>query len=192
MFSIMKIHKKYITTIAAVWTGCFILFLAAYIILLVPQQKSKKRIEGQLAEVMQKHNSALTANQEDTKKRKNEEIEKLRETMKNFAYDYEDSANLTFDISQIANNKKVNSFSFKMQEDSRGSQGSDLQYIQENSIDISFIGDFIQFATILNALERHQPVVFVDNFKITRSALEDSNHRTNMKLAVFLRKPQDS
>ena len=188
----MKIHKKYITTIAAVWAGCFILFLAAYIVLLVPQQKSKKRIESQLAEVMQQHNSALTANQEDTKQRKNEEIEKLREAMKKFAYDYEDSANLTFDISQIANNKKVNSFSFKMQEDSRGRQGSDLQYIQENCIDISFTGDFIKFATFLNALERHQPVVFVDNFKITRSALEDSNHRTNMKLAVFLRKPKES
>ena len=191
MFS-MKTNKKYLITIAMVWAGCFMLFLAAYIVLLVPQQKSKKRIESQLAEIIKRHNSALTANQGDTKKRKNEEIEKLQETMRNFAYDSEDSANLTFDISQIANEKKVNSFSIKMQEDSRGTQGSELKYIQENSIDISFTGDFNQFATFLNALERHQPVVFVDNFKITRSALEDSNHRANMKLAVFLRKPQDS
>jgi len=188
----MKKNKKYLITVAMVWAGCFILFLAAYIVLLVPQQKSKKRIESQLTEIMQRHNSALTANQEDTKKRKNEEIEKLRETMRNFAYESEDSANLTFDISQIANEKKVNSFSIKMQEDSRGGQGGDLKYIQENHINISFTSDFNQFATFLNALERHQPVVFVDNFKITRSAVKDSKHRANMKLAVFLRKPQDS
>ena len=189
---LMKTNKKYLITVAMVWAGCFVLFLAAYMVLLVPQQKCKKRIESQLAEIIQRHNSASTANQEDTKKRKNEEIEKLRETMTNFAYDSEDSANLTFDISQIANEKKVNSFSIKMQEDSRGGQKGDLKYIQENCIDISFTGDFNQFATFLNALERHQPVVFVDNFKITRSAAEDSNHRANMKLAVFLRKPQDS
>ncbi len=189
---LMKIQKKYLITVAIVWAGCFMLFLFVYIALLVPQQKSKKRVESQLAEIIQRHNSALTANQEDTKKRKNEEIEKLRETMKNFAYDSEDSANLTFDISQIANEKKVNSFSIKMQEDRRGGQAGDLKYIQENSIDISFTGDFNQFVTFLNALERHQPVVFVDNFKIIRSAVEDSNHKANMKLAVFLRKSQDS
>ncbi len=189
---LMKTNKKYLITVAIVWAGCFMLFLAAYMILLVPQQKSKKRTESQLTEIIQRHNSALKANQEDTKKRKNEEIKKLRETMKNFAYDSEDSANLTFDISQIANEKKVNSFSIKMQEDRRGAKGSELKYIQENSINISFTGDFNQFANFLNALERHQPVVFVDNFKITRSAVENSSHRANMKLAVFLRKPQDS
>jgi Tfp pilus assembly protein PilO len=189
---LMKIQKKYLITVAIVWAGCFMLFLFAYIALLAPQQKSKKRVESRLADIIQRHNSALTANQEDTKKSKNEEIEKLRETMRNFAYDFEDSANLTFDISQIANEKKVNSFSIRMQEDSRGAQKEDLKYIQENRIDISFTSDFNQFATFLNALERHRPVVFVDNFKITRSAVDDSNHRTNMKLAVFLRKPQDS
>jgi len=188
----MKIQKKYLITVAIVWAGCFMLFLFAYIALLVPQQKNKKRVESRLADIIQSHNSALTANQEDTKKRKNEEIEKLQETMKNFAYDSEDSANLTFDISQIANEKKVNSFSIRMQEDSRGAQKGDLKYIQENRIDISFTGDFNQFAIFLNALERHKPVVFVDNFKITRSTADDSNHRTNMKLAVFLRKHQDS
>lgn len=190
MFSI-KTNKKYLITVAMVWAGCFILFLAVYIVLLAPQQKTKKRTESQIAEIIQKHNSALTANQEDNKQRKNEEIEKLRQTMKNFAYDLDDSPNLTFDISQIANENKVSSFSIKIQEDTRGEQKSDLKYIQESDIDISFTGDFNRFATFLNALERHQPVVFVDNFKITRSAVDDSNHRTNMKLAVFLRKPQD-
>ena len=82
---LMKTNKKYLITVAMVWAGCFMLFLAAYMVLLVPQQKSKKRIESQLSEIIRRHNSASTANQEDTKRRKNEEIEKLRETMRNFA-----------------------------------------------------------------------------------------------------------
>lgn len=167
------------------------LSLFAYIVLLAPQQKIKKTVESQLGDITKKYNSALTADQEDTKKKKNEEIEKLLDTVRKFAYEVEDSANLTFDISQIANDKKVNSFSIKIQEDIRGAQKSDLKYIQESNIDIGFAGDFNQFATFLNALERHQPVVFVDNFKITRSTLEDSNHKANMRLAVFSRKPQD-
>jgi len=188
--SFMKINRKYFMIVALIWAGCFILFVFAYMVVLAPQQKSKKQVENQYAETKQIYDSVVKASQEETKIRLNEEIENLRNQLQDFAVDFEASANLTFDISQIANEKKVDSFSIKTQEDSRGSSGPDLKHLKENRIDISFAGDFTQFATFLNALERHRPVVFVDNFKITRSTTGDSNHRANMRLAVFVLKQQ--
>ncbi len=189
---LMKTHKKHFTTVALIWAGSLIPFFFAYMIALAPQQKSKKQVRWQLAETKQMYDFAIRASQEETKIKSNEEIENLRSKLKDFVVDFEDSANLIFDISQIANEKKVDSFSIKGQEAHRGSTVLDLKHLQENRIDINFTGAFNQFATFLNSLERHQPVIFVDNFKITRSARGDSSHKVNMKLAAFVRKRQVS
>ncbi|MHC4543683.1 MAG: GspMb/PilO family protein [Planctomycetota bacterium] len=188
----LKTYRKYFTIVAVIWAGCLIPFALIFVIALAPQQKSKRQIENQLAGMKQTYDSAKKAGQEETKTKQKEEIENLRNQVKDFMVDFEDSANVTFDISQIANEKKVSSFSIKMQEGNKEAARTDLKHLQENQINISFEGDFNQFATFLNALERHRPVVFVDKFKIARSQREDTGHKVNMRLAVFVRKQQDS
>ena len=186
----MKIYRKYFTTAALIWAGCFILFLFVYMIVLAPQKKTRKHIENQLAEKKRIYNSALKATEEETRIWLNEQIENLRSKLNGFVINFEDSANLTFDISQIASEKKLDSFSIKGKDTSKGS--ADFKYLSENHIDVSFAAAFNQFATFLNALERHWPVIFVDSFKITRSKRGDPSHKVNMSLAVFVRKRQDS
>lgn len=190
--SFIKTHKKYLTIVGLIWVGCLVLFLFSYIVLLSPQLKHKKTMETRLADIKQNYESALKSTQEEAKIKTNEEINNLQNRIKDFVVASDNAANLTFDISQVASEKKVGSFNIKMQENKRGSTELDFNYLRESQIDIGFEGDFIQFATFLNALERHRPVVFVDNFKIIRSTMSDSSHRVTMKLAVFVRKQQES
>jgi hypothetical protein len=122
-----------------------------------------------------------------------EQIENLRNKLKNFVIDFKDSANLTFDISQIAGQKGVSSFSIETKKGSGPPQKTSDKHLSESYIDISFSAvDFNQFAALLNALERHQPVIFVNKFAITRSKKGESEHQVKMNLAVFVRKIQDT
>ena len=190
MFS-LKNHKKYLIAAGVIWAACFVVFLLAYILVLGPQKNYIKRIDNKLNERKQLFESALRAARGETKIRLNEQIERLQSRLNDFVIDFEDSANLTFDISQIANEEKVASFSIKTK-DSRGlSAIPDCSYICENQIEISFTGGFNQFATFLNALERHRPVLFIDKFMITRSGQEGSGYQVDMNVAVFVRKPQE-
>ena len=184
------IYKKYLTKLALVWVSCFVLFFIVHILVMVPQKKAKQQIEKQLAEQKRIYNSAMEATQPGTKAVLNEKIENLRNKLRDFAIDFEDSANLTFDISQIANAEKVDSFSVKAQNNRKNSTSSDSKYIGENRVEVSFSGGFNQFAAVLNALERHRPVIFVDRFKITRSSKDSSSHRANMNLTFLVRKQQ--
>jgi len=188
------IFKKYLKTVALIWSGCLVMFFIVYIYLLAPQRKTKKQIEKQLADKKQTYDSALKVTQEETKKQLEEQLGNLRNTLRNFVIDFEDSTHLTLDISQIAGEKKVASFTIKGKDDRRGrsSEIPGCENICENHIKISFNADFNQFATFLNALERHRPVLFVDRFTITRSDDDPSSHPVNMDLAVFVRKPQTS
>jgi len=189
--SSLKSHKKYFITAGAIWAACFVVFLLAYILVLGPQKNYIKRIDNKLAERKQAFESARRAARGETKIRLNEQIERLQSRLNDFVINFEDSANLTFDISQIANEEKVASFSIKTK-DSRGlSAIPDCSYICENQIEISFTGGFNQFATFLNSLERHRPVLFIDKFVITRSGQEDSGYQVDMDVAVLVRKPQE-
>ncbi len=186
----IKTHKKYLTTAGLIWAACFVVFLFAYMLVLGPQKNYKKRIENEIAERKQLYESALRAAQKETKIRLNEEIERLRSRLKDFVIDFEDSTDLTFDISQIANEKKVASFSNKVKKSGGLSPIPDCKYISENHIVVSFIGSFNQFATFLNALERHRPVIFVDKFTITRSGQDTSVYRVTLNVAALVKKQQ--
>lgn len=186
-------YRKYFTKVALIWAGCFALFFFVHMLMLAPQKNSKERLEKQLAEKKQVYNSALKAAQKETRIQLNEQIEYLRNKLKNFVIDFENSANLTFDISQIANEKEVTSFNIETKKDSSRDTAMSDNYISESRIDISFLtADFNQFATLLNALERHRPVIFVDRFAIIRAERGGSDHQVNMSLAVFVRNKQDS
>ncbi|MHC4570932.1 MAG: hypothetical protein ACYS0C_02490 [Planctomycetota bacterium] len=187
-----SIYKKYIMKAALIWAGCFVLLVFVYMLMLAPQKKSKNQIEKQLDEKQQMYESVLKATQEETKIQLKEQIERLQNDLGNFVIDFEDSANLTFDISQIANEKEAASFSIKAQKKDkrRDSKTPDYDYISEDRIDIKFTSGFNQFAAFLNALERNRPVVFIDKFTIARSKEGKSDHQVSMDVAVFVRKRQ--
>lgn len=185
-----SIYGKYFTKVALAWMSCFVVFFFAYMLMLAPQKKSKEQLGKQLEEKKQLYSSALSATQKETQIKLDEQIKQLRERLKTFVVDFEDSTDVTFDISQIANAKEITSFSIatNKRDRSRDPTISD-KYIYESRIDISFLtSDFNQFAALLNALERHRPVIFVDNFAITRSNKGSSDRHVNMSLAVFVRR----
>jgi Tfp pilus assembly protein PilO len=185
------VHIQYLKTAGVVWAACFVILLLAYVLILRPQKNSRKLIESRLTEKKQVYESALRAAQKETKTRLNEQIGRLQNRLKDFVVDFEDSANLTFEISQIADDRKVASFSIKGKDNLVISGEPVFKYISENQIVISFIGGFNQFATFLNALERHRPVLLVDKFAITRSGQDDSAFRVNLNVAAFVRKQKD-
>ncbi len=187
----IKIYKVYLIRTAIAWAVCLVLFVLAYMLILGPQRSSRKRLESTLTEKKQQYEMAQIAAQEQTKVRLNEQIEKLRDTIKDFVVDFEDSANLTFDIGRIASEEKVASFSIKNNDKQSVSEIPDCNSICENHIDISFMAGFDQFATFVNALERHQPVLFVNEFTISRSKKGQSTYQVVLDVAAFVRKQQD-
>jgi len=176
---------------AIAWAACLALFILAYILVLGPQKSSRKRLESTLAENKELYEFAQRATQEQTKIRLHKQIDGLQDRLKDFVVDFEDSANLTFDIGRIANEEDVSSFSIKHNDKQGVSEIPDCTSICENHIDISFIAGFNQFATIVNALERHQPVLFVNEFIISRSNKGESTYQVSLDVAAFVKKQHE-
>ena len=183
------IYKKNLMTVALIWVGCFILFSLVYMLVLGPQRKTKKNIETILSEKKQQYQSALKATEEETKIQLRGQIEQLQDKLKEYVVNFEDSADLTFDIGQIAREQNIASFSIKAKGQSGFSEIPNCNYIGENYIDISFAGQFNKFVVFLNTLERHRPAIFVDGFTITRSRdRQDQEHLSSLSVSVFVKK----
>ncbi len=183
-----QIHKKYLTNMLLIWSGCFILFLFVYLIVLAPQNKTKKRIQTRLDKMKKEFTDAQQASQVQNQRNLKKRIDELRESTGDFVINFEDSANLTFDISQIADRLRVTALSIK----SKGNRPiPDCEHISENQIYISFDAAFNQFFALLNELERHRPVVFIEKFAVTRSNNNYSKNDVSMTLSVFATKREN-
>ncbi len=188
----MKVYKKYFTTVALIWAACFTVFVFCYLLFLAPQNSTKKQIENKLSDKRQRYESITRVAQEENRTRVKEEIERLQNRLRDFVVDFEDLADLTFDISKIASEKKVAAFSIKGKDTEMVSPILNCKYICEGRIEISFTAGFNQFAAFLNALERHRPVLFVDSFTTGRPGQQEGTGcQATMSTAMLVRKQQE-
>lgn len=186
-----SICKKNVKVLISAWFGSLVMFLLVYILVLMPQQNIKKQSREVLNEKERLYSSAVKASQENARIRLKEQSVALSDKLMAFVVDFEDSADLIFDISQIANETEVASFSIKAR-DARQRKKAGFDYISEDQIDIQFTADFNKFISLLNSLERFKPIILIDRFHIIRSKAEGSNHDASVSLAVFVKKQQES
>lgn len=176
------IYKKYIKNIILIWSGCLVLFILAYLFIIIPQKEAWKQIDEKFAEAGKTYEMAKNLTKEEGRNRLNQQLEELRENAKSWVID-RDSAALTFEIKKIADDKKLGSFSNKTKNNVE-IPGS--KYICEHNIYVTFTSGFNHFAEFINALERYRPVIFVDKFFITRSKDNNAGHEVSASLAVFV------
>jgi hypothetical protein len=171
-----------------VWAASFVLFVPVYLFVISPRSQVKALLVKESAEKKQMYEASLNAATEESKKKLADEIESLKSKLSDYAVEFEESANLTFDISRIAADKQVSSFTIKATDQAGDSGQLGSENLQENHIAISFESNFRRFAAFLNAIERHRPVIFVDRFRMLRGEQGVASHKVDMDLSIFVRK----
>ncbi len=188
---ILRKNSSNLKILAIVWMASLMLAVLAYMLLLSPQNSRKKDLLNTLTEEKQTYELAQKAAQQETQICLTEQIVALRDRLKTFMVDSDEADNLTFDISRIAQDKNVDSLKVENKSNSfTAEEDNARKNINERHIDISFSAGFSQFAAFLNALERHQPVLFVNQFKLTLSSQGRQTYRVNMDVAALVKKQQ--
>lgn len=188
----MGAYRKYLITMGIVWGSSLVLFAIAYYTVITPQLKVKAKLLKEANEKKDLFNVAINASLDENKKKLMSEVELLRSKLNSYVSEYEESANLTFAISRIAGDKQVNAFTVKASDQDKQQDTLMSKNLQENRMEISYTSDFMQFLNFLNTLERHQPVVFVDRFKVQRGEHGGAPGKVDMSLSFFVRKKQES
>lgn len=184
----MKVRHKYLLIAAAVWGPCLMVATAFYGLVLRPQVDYRHRLETDIVQAKEDYARAVEAARPDTQARLTEQVERLRGRVADFLIGLEEAPSLAFEIGDLAYATRLESFGMKPT-NARAS-GPQVERLNEKRLQVNFVAGFPRFAAFLNALERHQPAVFVETFTINRPMETDAEPRVDMGLAVLVEKPQ--
>ena len=185
------VYKKYLVTIAMIWGACVVGFVCGYMMVIAPALETKVKVEAELLEKQGIRDTANDTTSAIAKKRLKDELAKLQATLGDYAVSYENAAGLTFDISKIVTDKGIVGFKIISLSKDSFAPIQNCKSIGENMFKIGFEGSFQQFAYFLNRLERHTPVIFIDEFSIEAQHSDKENKTVSMAVSVFVLKPKD-
>jgi hypothetical protein len=183
-----KTYKKYLKVSALIWTVCLAAFVLFYLFIFSPQNKTHKDIEKKIIQGKQEYEQAQRAAKSEIQASMNEEIGLLQNKLENFVLDSKSAADLTFDISQMAKECSLSSFNVQSS-DMQVAASSEPNSIFEKHIKVSFVAGFNEFAVFLNSLERHKPVLFVNEFILSRQNNDKTTYQVILDLAALVQKP---
>lgn len=180
-----KLSKKtiYLAIAAGIMAVCIMVFVGVFV--LCPQRKAIRAIDGCIREVEQALINPKTNGHSSDVSALKEELSSAQKNLSRYVVSSEQASDLTVDIGKIAKQAGVQNLhsTNRMQ----GSYGpiNECQHIREGRIQIKFKSSFSQFAGFINLLERNQPVIFIDYFKIKCSTANSSRHEVDMVLTFF-------
>jgi len=185
-----RIHKRYLKTISIIWSCSAVMLALGYMTVLGPQGGVCRNVSRELSEKERAYDEALEASQQETKDRLAEQLERVRCRVGDFAVEFEGSADVTFDIGRIVDELGIESFNIRNLGGGDKDRKAETKYVDENAVGITFVADFSQFASLLNKIERHRPVLFVERFCISTPERSGSKPEVSMDLVYLVKKPQ--
>lgn len=186
----MRVRNKYLVIMAAVWGPCLAMAVAAYALVLRPQIDLRRQLEGDVVQAKAVYARAVEASKSETQTRLTKQVERLESRIGDFLVGFDVAPALAFEIGDLARETRLESFGMKPVSAQTTGPVAERENLAEKHLNVSFEGGFPQFASFLNALERHHPVIFVETFTINRPLETDSRPRADMGLAVLVEKPR--
>jgi len=188
--ALLRKYKNYFKISGLILIVSLIAFALVFFFIINPKIKLKKDIVNKLNQSKQEYEMAQLAASPKTQANINEEVGVLQDRLNDFVLDYKSAADLTFDISQIASECSVSSFSVQSSDMQMIPSVSDPNNIFEKRIKVSFMAGFPEFAAFLNSLERHEPVLFINEFVLSRHNKDKTIFQVSLELAALVQKQE--
>jgi hypothetical protein len=187
----MKVRNKYLLSVLIVWGPCLAAAVGFHLFVLRPQMRRVEALEAELVDARALHNRATEAAKEENQIRLDRAVEELHQRISDFVLRLEAGPDLAFEIAELANQSGVESFAMRPRAEKGLENVANCDLIGEKRIDVSFAARFHGFAALLNAVERHRPVLFVETFAIDRPRTPSAQPEASMELAVLVEKPHE-
>jgi hypothetical protein len=182
--------KKKSIVLIGLWLACCMPSVLLYIMAVAPQNKILKQLKLQVAEKTETYTFLKGAKGQGQQAKINTDFEDLRQYFSDFVLSGNDLSNLDLMLGQISLKNRFDSFSSKSMDDLKNDKVDNFKYIGERRLKLSFLTDFRSLCTFVNELERHQPIIFIDQFSLTSDSTNDSLPLAGMELAVFFEKQE--
>jgi len=184
---VLSEHKRFIEV-----GLCWLISIAAtgivYALFLMPLNRSVKKIENLVNEKMEKLNHASHLVSQQSLLTSEERLARSREQFGRFVKVSDQVSDFALNVSQIAEGLLIKNLSTEGRAEGIFHEIPNCSSIGMNRIDVSWQGTYPQFVRMVNALERHQPVILIDQFTLSGGETNVKSSRVKMALAMLVEK----
>lgn len=179
--------KQYWIIVGCVWLIGLLLSVAAFGLVLMPQEARFSQVHKQLKAGQDEIELARTASLDSTQAKQVEELESLRTQLRCFSTSPMKQDGLVFEVSRLASDLKLEEYAGKTRDDVEKKSHSAVKTpLDRMFLDLKFLGTFDQFARFVNELERNHPVLFIENASIARTNDETNLHQVKLLLSFLV------
>lgn len=170
------------------WLTLVIACALIYIALLSPQSNRLSELETQALNRQKEYEAALESNNIKVRSQHLQKLVAAQNTLDQYATGMGSISSMTLDIGRLAAQQKLKMFASKEITGKSYRELANCTEMGTNSIEVSFVASYPQFATFVNQLERHDPVIMADHFNITRTAKNANENEVEITLTVLVTK----
>ena len=183
---ITPLQKKIIQTYGIAWLVSLVVLLAFHFGVVSSVSSELESLNSELATAQNEIASVRQIQGKENRKKFIDKLEKLHSELSAFVVDSDNWINIMPYISDTSEKIKVKMFA--SQDVSKGdfSEIAQCEKLGIKTIKVSFSSTFPRFASFVSSLERGTPVVFVEDFSISRSSGSNEPPNIDMKLNVLI------
>ena len=160
--------KHLIVKVAVVWDICALALMVFYMGVVFPAQRSARQVNRRLDEITGRYEEACEFVRGKHLEEMRRQVDLLRAELGKYLVSRDEARDNASGISRIAEQAGIKGYSTRYRNSSLIEELDNCLHVGASCVNISWTGDFEQFARLVNELERHRPVVFVDGFLISR------------------------
>jgi len=180
-------YKRYFKTVALIWGFCLAVLALVYVFVVMPQEETINKIEGQLAGGKIEYHIFKNAASTKAKTELTSQINELKSQLSDFVTEFDDISGVIFGIGQVVNGMNVGSFASRGGTVESSVEIPNCEHLGQIFFRMEFTASFNLFAQVINTLERHKPIVFVNKFSIAQSSRNNNAHKVGLTLSIFTR-----
>ncbi len=181
----MKQHFRYLAVLGGVWGACAMVYTVFYLFYLAPLMTQSRTLDTQLLEAKQRHTEAQAATRENVQTKLAHDLDSLQETLHAFVYPQNKLGPLPFLIGDIAKPFSIHNLNITNTPIRASMHNNTGKYTVTKQMDLQFNGSFHQIAGFLNALERTQPVMMVNEFQVSQPRRSDQYPSGSIQLIII-------
>jgi hypothetical protein len=182
--------KKYGLSVGGTWGAWLILTAAIYFLALGPQNILMARLRKDFVSSSEEYNLAQRAGRPETKAQMEKKLQAAGQKTAYFVVPPENAAALILQISQLAAKHQLKDFTSRAVNISSASINNIDSKITETWLELDFSGSFSAIASLINDLERNDPVVFIENIDIRRGTQKNAPPSASVQISYFTGKEE--
>jgi hypothetical protein len=183
----IKLGKYAIVTLAA-WAVSVVVVGAGHVLFYQPQKAELAQVRKQFSESQTELENAQLAAQDQVKEKMKLRCEETSRLISEFSTKPDKMTELVFQVGQIANDLRLAEFSSKNEKRKDKSTVEKSKTLDESWLNVEFFATFNQFSEFINRLERHCPVVFIEEVAFRRGTSRAKGHTASLRLSFLAEK----